>query len=123
MENLKRSIPGKAKATILLPQDQINRTVVATFIPGTQGHESKRCFIGNISSEDDVADIENFDEALKRIRKKEKRIITIQMHHDAEKFKMRVLFSFVGNPNNAGESFEVETDASGKTYFQVLAEL
>lgn len=122
MEELKWSIPGKAMATVLLPPDQVNRTVIANFIPGTQAHEARRCFIGNISSEDDVANIENFDEALKRIRKKDNRIITVQLLHDKVEFKLAVAFSFLGS-DNPGDIFEVETDADGKTYLEVLAVL
>lgn len=109
-------------ATVLLPPDHINQAVIAQFIPGTQKHEARRCWIGNISSEDDVANIENFDEALKRIRKKENRIITVILIHNKVEFELAVAFSFLGS-DNPGDIFEVKTEADGKTYLEVLAVL
>jgi hypothetical protein len=122
-QTLKWSVPGQAVATVLFPSDDPNHTIIAIFRPGNQYEESKRAIIGDRPTNDDLIDIENFDHALKRIRKKTDRIIHVELMHEKKSFKLFIAFSFLNAEGNPGGMFEVMTDDSGITYFDVLAEL
>jgi hypothetical protein len=120
---LKWSLPGKAVATVLFPSEDINHTLIAIFRPGNQYEESKRAVIGDRHTTDDLIEIENFDHALKRIRKKSDRIIHVELMHEKKSFKVYVAFSFLNADGNPGNIYEVTTNDSGLTFFDVLAEL
>jgi hypothetical protein len=122
-QSIKWSIQGQAVATILFPSTDPNHTVIAIFRPGDQYEEARRAIIGDRPTNDDLINIENFDHALKRIHRKDKRIIHVELLHEKKAFTLFIAFSFLNADGNPGGMFEVKTDASGITFFDVLAEL
>ncbi len=118
-KKLKWSIPGKAFATILFPHSELNTTVVTQLTPCGEITEARRGIIGDRDTNDDHIKIENFDVILQATGDPRDRIISVDLLHVKRRFTLFLAFSFLGADAGPGEVFEVVTNPSGITRFDI----
>lgn len=121
MDTVKWSIPGQAKATILLPPAELNSVFIFNVTPA-RNHVSAVRGAVNSNVLPDVVDVEHFDHILKKLQVAN-RLIHIDMVHQQKSFDAQIAFSFVGGEKTQGEVVPFTTNANGITRVSVIAEL